>query len=64
MVVIFRLAAACDLALNALHACVPGLHWIPIGGGHLQQIAIVFIAAFTCLEAKEGFRKLLEALRR
>lgn len=54
MMLIFRIAAAIELALTGIEGC---FHWptfLPLGGGHLSQIAFVFIAAFVTAEIVEA----------
>lgn len=54
---VFRVFAAVELALVALEGL---LHppWLPLGGGHLEQIAILFIGGFAVLEIIEFLRDL------
>ena len=54
---IFRLAAATELGLVAAEQSFhPG--WLPLAGGHVQQIAVLFILAFVALESFEFVRAL------
>ena len=54
---IFRLAAATELGLVAAEQSFhPG--WLPLAGGHVQQIAVLFILAFVILEGLEFVRAL------
>jgi len=34
--------------------------WLPLGGGHLQQVAVLFIVCFVVLELFEACRPLFE----
>lgn len=54
---VFRVFAAVELALVALEAL---FHppWLPLAGGHLGQIAILFIGGFVVLEMIEFLRDL------
>ena len=54
---VFRIAMAIELGLVALEKSVHPT-WLPIGGGHLEQIAILFIGGFVVLEAIEFFLSL------
>ncbi|MBK6718181.1 MAG: hypothetical protein IPG57_24890 [Burkholderiales bacterium] len=59
---IFRMAAAIELGLVGLEH---GLHpaWLPLGGGHVEQIAVLFIAAFVLLEGAEALKALKKEIQ-
>jgi hypothetical protein len=52
---IFRVAMAVELAFVAIEQMVHPL-WLPLAGGHIQQIAILFIVPFVALEGIEAIR--------
>jgi len=49
MLAMFRIAAAFELLLTAAKECFH-VNELPLGGGHLQQIGIAFVAAFVAIE--------------
>lgn len=55
--VVFRLAMAGELLLFGLDVCF-SISWLPLGGGHIEQIALLFIFAFVLLEAIDSIRHL------
>lgn len=53
MAFFIRIAAATDLALITLHHCIPDAFLVlPLGGGALQQTALLIIAAVVLEEVK------------
>jgi hypothetical protein len=54
---VFRIFMAIELGFMAIEKC---LHpsWLPLGGGHLEQVAVLFIGGFVVLEAIEFLRSL------
>ncbi|MDD0811732.1 hypothetical protein PSQ20_15365 [Curvibacter sp. RS43] len=58
---IFRLAGAVELGLVASAQCFPSLA-LPIGGGHVEQIAILFTCAFVLLEGAEVVRSVWKGI--
>ncbi len=56
------MAAAIELGLVGLEH---GLHpaWLPLGGGHVEQIAVLFIAAFVLLEGAEALKALKKEIQ-
>ncbi len=54
---VFRVAMAVELALVGIEQLVHPW-WLPLAGGHTQQIAILFILPFTVLEVIEAIRVL------
>ena len=57
----FRGAAAIELLLVACEG-VFHVSWLPLAGGHLQQIGIVFIVAFASTELWDGWKALRAGL--
>ncbi|MCX2865658.1 hypothetical protein OOZ63_27940 [Paucibacter sp. PLA-PC-4] len=56
---VFRIAAAAELGLVGIAQCFD-LAWLPLAGGHIQQIAVLFIFAFVALEGSEAIRGILK----
>lgn len=55
MGMVFRAAAALELLLVAAKESFH-LDWLPLAGGHLQQIGVVFILAFAFVELSDALR--------
>jgi hypothetical protein len=56
---LYALAAATDMLLSILKALFPQ-HVQPLGGGHLQQLGVVFATAFVIIEVKKHFHILIK----
>ena len=50
----FRIAAACGLGLAMVSECWDGKRFLPIAGGFLAHLGLVFSAAFVVVELFEG----------
>jgi len=52
--IIYRTAAACGLVLEMFEHCGVHLAGVPIGGGTLAQLGVVFGIAFVLTEGRES----------
>lgn len=52
--IIYRTAAACGLVLDMFEHCGVHLADVPIGGGTLAQLGVVFGIAFVLTEGRES----------
>lgn len=64
MSIIFRIAAATELGMIGAENCIHSLSFLPLGGGHLQQIAISFIIAFVIDELGAALSPVIAKLKK
>ncbi|AIQ89333.1 hypothetical protein MCBMB27_00914 [Methylobacterium phyllosphaerae] len=52
-----------DLLLGCLHELFPHLAWLPLGGSHLAQLALIIIPTIAVVELFHCGRRCYQAIR-